>query len=68
MTKAGPTDTEGTYTEERYFYETSHSTVHSNELRAVGSLTVGHVIQLISVKARKNYTLAPSGVGCRFWV
>lgn len=68
MTKAGPTDTEGTYTEDYYPYEMSHSTVHFNDLRAVGGLTVGDVTQLVGSKGRKKYTLAPSGVGCRFWV
>src|SRR5699024_3817408 len=68
MTKAGPTDTEGTCTGDYYSYEVSRSTVHFSDLRAVGGMTVGHVTQLISSKGRKNYTLAPSSVSCRFWV
>ncbi|KAF3893265.1 hypothetical protein GTR04_4044 [Trichophyton interdigitale] len=68
MTKAGPTDTMGTYTETRCEYESSHSSLHDIDIPAVTGLTVDHVIRLILTKGRRNYRLAPSGVGCRFLV
>ncbi|PGH27217.1 hypothetical protein AJ80_01174 [Polytolypa hystricis UAMH7299] len=68
MTKAGPTDTIGTYTEDRCLYDKSRSSLHDIDLRAVTGLTLEHVTRLIVTKGRHKYRLAPSGVGCRFWV
>ncbi|KAK2735610.1 hypothetical protein FQN55_002194 [Onygenales sp. PD_40] len=68
MTKAAPTDTMGTYTQERCLYDTSRTSLHDMDLPAVQGFTVQHVIHLINEKGRHKYRLAPSGVGCRFWV
>ncbi|EGE09351.1 hypothetical protein TEQG_08327 [Trichophyton equinum CBS 127.97] len=68
MVKAGPIDTMGTYSEMRCRYDKSRTSLHTVDLQAVAGLTVKRVTELVLEKGRRNYRLAPSGVGCRFWV
>ncbi|PGH04206.1 hypothetical protein AJ80_08551 [Polytolypa hystricis UAMH7299] len=68
IVKASPTDTMGTLQRKFCLYETSKTALHNVELRAVQGITVGQVLELLDQKGRGNYKLAPSGVGCRFWV
>ncbi|KAK2789861.1 hypothetical protein FQN53_001224 [Emmonsiellopsis sp. PD_33] len=57
MTKAAPTDTMGTYTQERCLYDTSRTSLHDMDLPAVQGFTVQHVIHLINEKGRHNKTV-----------
>lgn len=68
MSKAGSTDTMGTYTITRCAYESSDSSVRNIDITPVQGLTVRHITYLISRNGRDRYMLAPSGVGCRHWV
>lgn len=68
MTKAGPSDTMGTYQISHCNYRESNSTLHNFDIQAAPGLTVQHVLSLINQKRRHKYRLARSGVRCRFWV
>ncbi|KAL3713822.1 hypothetical protein TMatcc_002527 [Talaromyces marneffei ATCC 18224] len=68
MTKAGPTDTMGTYTVTWCDYDVSNSSVRDIDITPVQGLTVRHITHLITRNGRDKYMLAPSGVGCRYWV
>lgn len=68
MTKAGPTDTMGTYTISFCAYTHSNTSVANIDITPVQGLTAGHVTQLITQNRRERYQLARRGVGCRFWV
>ncbi|KAK2762202.1 hypothetical protein FQN54_001211 [Arachnomyces sp. PD_36] len=68
MTKRGPTDTMGTYTESSCTYISSNSALRNFDLQPAPGLTVGHAINAIRERGRLNYKLARSGVGCRYWV
>ncbi|KAM5476802.1 hypothetical protein MauCBS54593_000072 [Microsporum audouinii] len=68
MTKAGPTDTMGTYTKSLCPFVVSNSSLHNIDLIAAGGVTVRHLIDYIHTTGMEKYRLAPSGVGCRFWV
>ncbi|KMP09862.1 hypothetical protein CIHG_07192 [Coccidioides immitis H538.4] len=68
MIKAGPTDVMGTLLRKRCGYDLSNTALKRIDLQAIQGLTVGQVLQLLDQKGRANYKLAPSGMGCRFWV
>ncbi|KAF3390890.1 hypothetical protein DPV78_011000 [Talaromyces pinophilus] len=68
MSKAGATDTMGTYTITRCAYESSDNSVRNIDITPVQGLTVRHITHLITRNGRDRYMLAPSGVGCRYWV
>ena len=68
MVKGGPTDTMGTYREQRCEYDVSNSSLRVFDLQASEGLTVGHVLQFVRAKGRHIYKLASNGLGCRFWV
>ncbi|KAL3705731.1 hypothetical protein TMatcc_006740 [Talaromyces marneffei ATCC 18224] len=67
MTKAGPTDTMGTYTVTWCDYDELNSSVCDIDITPVQGLTVRHITHIIAVNGRNRYILAPSGVGCRYW-
>ncbi|KZF26983.1 hypothetical protein L228DRAFT_235983 [Xylona heveae TC161] len=68
MTKAGATDTMGTYTISFCGYTDSNSSVTNIDITPVQGLTAAHFTQLITQNHRERYQLARSGVDCRFWV
>ncbi|KMU82186.1 hypothetical protein CIHG_10580 [Coccidioides immitis H538.4] len=68
MIKANPTAVMGTLERKFCLYEVSSTALHNIDLRAIEGLTVGKIIDLLEQKGRDKYQLAPSGVGCRFWV
>ncbi|KAK2808770.1 hypothetical protein FQN50_004442 [Emmonsiellopsis sp. PD_5] len=68
MIKANPTAIMGTLERKFCLYEVSNTALHNIDLRTIEGLTVGKIIDLLEQKGRDKYQLAPSGVGCRFWV
>ncbi|KAI9748179.1 MAG: hypothetical protein M4579_007291 [Chaenotheca gracillima] len=61
-------DTMGTYRQQVCNYQESRTAVTSFDVQPSRGLKVHHVIDLITNKGRDRYRLAPSGLGCRFWV
>lgn len=68
MTKAQPTHTMGTYIVHHCTYRESTSSLGNFDLHVKEGLTVKDVLSLVHAKGRDRYRLAPSGLGCRFWV
>lgn len=68
MTKANPTDTMGTYTETLCRYISSNSSLHEIDLVAANGVRLQDLLDYIRTTRMDRYRLAPSGVGCRFWV
>ncbi|KAK2748404.1 hypothetical protein FQN55_004342 [Onygenales sp. PD_40] len=68
MIKANPTAVMGTPERKFCLYEVSNTAPHNTDPRATERLTVGKIIDLLERKGGDKDRLAPSGVGCCFWV
>lgn len=69
MTNEGPVGVMGLYKKQMCYYDNSESSLFNIGVCVIKSgLTVGDFVRLIESKRRHEYMLAPTGVGCRFWV
>lgn len=68
MIKDGATATMGTLKLTHCQYQEPVSSVQNFDLIPRDGLTVDEIVQLLYARRRQIYKLAPSGVGCRFWV
>ena len=58
----------GKFTVTRHAYTQSNSAVRLFDYEPMRQVTVGDVLGLVREKNRHQYTLTPTGVGCRFWM